>query len=499
MENWHDLRDLATQLFAEVAPRGVKDLDRLFEKWKSGFPRKQEVNFEQALPPDMRQQVLADIGIVEPPEVSSGSSHYLSYLTILNRLMERNIEELLQMSAEDVRALIVREGRRLQLSDLEIGELTTVLPQWIQKISNKVIFEFSPINIFEMTSPAKESGGSSSARFKGIIGQSAKMQSIFSCLERISASNLTVLIQGESGTGKELVAHAIHMNSPRSQENFIPVNCGALPDSIIESELFGHERGAFTGAVGQKIGYFEIADKGTIFLDEISETSLNTQVKLLRVLQEKRIRRVGGTRPIDVDIRVIAATNRDLLTLVREGSFRHDLYYRINEMTVTLPPLRERQGDLPLLIEHFLEKFAKENGRKTVPRLDPATRRLLFSYSWPGNIRELENVLKRTVVLADAVIQPSHLPPNLLEKPARSGSARSTSVSTGSLKDQLMSAEREIIQQSLENNRGNVSLTARVLKVSRRTLQRKMKALGIEGGDQENESENRPPAPDRAP
>jgi transcriptional regulator with PAS, ATPase and Fis domain len=201
---------------------------------------------------------------------------------------------------------------------------------------------------------------------------------------------------------------------------------------------------------------------------------LNFQVKLLRVLQERQIRRVGGVKAIDIDIRVIAATNRDLPALVREGTFRHDLYYRINEMAITLPPLRERQGDLPLLIDHFLEKFAREN-RKPVPTLDPQTRRLLFGYSWPGNIRELENVLKRAVVLADHVILPSHLPPHFLERRPVTAAIPGS----GSLEQQLMAAEREIILRALENNQHNVSVTARMLEISRRTLQRKMKELGI--------------------
>ncbi len=476
MDDSQRLKDLATQFFSEIAPRGVKDLDKLFEHWKSGIPKKQEVNFGMAMPPTMREQILKDIGMGEA-KGETAQTKYFGYLKVLNQLMEMNIENLLQLSQEDLTALIWQEGRRLGMREPEIQDLATVLPLWIQKISNKVIFEFSPINVYEVAghrdSPPPTSSG---AKFKGIIGQSEKMQSIFGCIERISASNLSVLIQGESGTGKELVAYAIHANSNRAGENFIPVNCGALPDSIIESELFGHEKGAFTGAIVQKIGYFEIANRGTIFLDEISETSLNTQVKLLRVLQEKKIRRVGGIKPIDVDIRVIAATNRDLPTAVREGSFRHDLYYRINEMTITLPPLRERQGDLPLLIEHFLEKFSKENN-KPAPKLDPQARRILFSYSWPGNIRELENVLKRAVVLADSAILPGHLPSNLLE---RRSTGTGSETGSGSLDDQLMAAEREIILKSLENNKRNVSLTAKVLKISRRTLQRKMKLLGID-------------------
>ncbi|MBF0547931.1 MAG: sigma-54-dependent Fis family transcriptional regulator [Candidatus Riflebacteria bacterium] len=475
MDETNNLKELATQLFSELAPKEVGEIDKLFEYWKTVLPKKQEINFASAMPPTMREAILKDIGF-EDVKPDFSQSRLLGYLHILNRLMERNIEELVHSSQDELITIVWQEGKKLNLRDSEIQELASVIPLWIQKISNKVIFEFSPINILEMTqaSAKSQTGKATSAKFSGIIGLSEKMQSIFSCLEKISASNLSVLIQGESGTGKELVAHAIHANSQRAKENFIPVNCGALPDSIIESELFGHEKGAFTGAIGQKSGYFEIANKGTIFLDEISETSLGFQVKLLRVLQERKVRRVGGTKPVDVDIRIISATNRDLALLVREGGFRHDLYYRVNEMTITIPPLRERKADLSLLTDHFLEKFAKENC-KPVPKISPAAKRVLFSYSWPGNIRELENVLKRAVVLADSAILPSHLPQNLFE--SREIAPKK---GEGSLEDQLMAAEREIIVRSLENNSNNVSVTAKFLKVSRRTLQRKMKFLGID-------------------
>ncbi|MBF0406017.1 MAG: sigma-54-dependent Fis family transcriptional regulator [Candidatus Riflebacteria bacterium] len=474
MSDQNKLKELATHLFSELAPKEVKEIDKIFEFWKAALPKKQETNFSLPMPPSMREMVLRDIGFTEV-QTDQTQNRLIGYLHILNRLMERNIEDLVHSSQEELTALIWQEGKKLGLRDQEINDLASILPLWIQRISNKVIFEFSPINICEMTQKAESTGKGrkSTSDFSGIIGSSEKMQSIFSCLERISTSNLSVLIQGESGTGKELVAKAIHNNSNRSKKNFIPVNCGALPDSIIESELFGHEKGAFTGATSQKTGYFEFADQGTIFLDEISETSLNFQIKLLRVLQEKQIRRVGGTKPVNIDIRVISATNRDLAKLAKAGEFRHDLFYRINEMTVTIPPLRERQSDLPLLIEHFLKKFSHENS-KPAPKISPAAKRLLHSYSWPGNIRELENVMKRAVVLADSAILPSHLPSNLYEnKNSSSGK------NDGSLEDQLMNAEREIILRALENNSNNVSSTAKILRISRRTLQRKMKFLGI--------------------
>lgn len=248
--------------------------------------------------------------------------------------------------------------------------------------------------------------------FEGIIGSSSKMQEVFKIVERVANSNATVLIRGESGTGKELIARAIHYNSPRAAKPFIAVSCAALPETLLESELFGYEKGAFTGAVGQKAGRFELAHQGTLFLDEVPEISPPVQVKLLRVLQEREFERVGGTKTIKVDVRLIAATNRDLEQLVAEGHFRPDLYYRLQVIQVFLPPLRERTEDIPLLVQHFVEKYNKENG-KCVKGVTDETMDLLMKYRWPGNVRELENVIERGVVLADAdedLITPDLLP-----------------------------------------------------------------------------------------
>lgn len=248
--------------------------------------------------------------------------------------------------------------------------------------------------------------------FEGIIGSSSKMQEVFKIVERVANSNATVLIRGESGTGKELIARAIHYNSPRAAKPFIAVSCAALPETLLESELFGYEKGAFTGAVGQKAGRFELAHQGTLFLDEVPEISPPVQVKLLRVLQEREFERVGGTKTIKVDVRLIAATNRDLEQLVAEGHFRPDLYYRLQVIQVFLPPLRERTEDIPLLVQHFIEKYNKENG-KCVKGVTDETMDLLMKYRWPGNVRELENVIERGVVLADAnedLITPDLLP-----------------------------------------------------------------------------------------
>ncbi len=234
--------------------------------------------------------------------------------------------------------------------------------------------------------------------FSNIIGRSARMLKIFATVEKIARTASTVLVQGESGTGKELIARAIHYNSPRSTKRFLSVNCGALPDNLLESELFGHERGAFTGAVKQKQGLFSEAHEGTLFLDEIGEMTPVMQVKLLRTLQERTVRKVGGTREEDIDVRVIAATNRDLEEQIGEGEFREDLFYRINVIPIMLPPLRQRREDIPLLVEHFASKVGRTLGLEKVPFSREAMR-LLEQYDWPGNVRELENVVERTLAL----------------------------------------------------------------------------------------------------
>lgn len=237
-------------------------------------------------------------------------------------------------------------------------------------------------------------------KFNEIVGNSGKMQEVYKIIERVANSNATVLIRGESGTGKELVAKAIHYNSPRSEKPFIAVSCAALPETLLESELFGYEKGAFTGAAGQKLGRFELANHGTLFMDEIGELSMGMQVKLLRALQERQFERIGGTKTINVDVRLVAATNKDLEAAVSAGEFRADLYYRLQVIQVFLPTLQERKEDIPPLVEHFIAKFNTENGRG-IKYVSQAALDMLMKYSWPGNIRELENAVERSVVLAD--------------------------------------------------------------------------------------------------
>jgi DNA-binding NtrC family response regulator len=309
-------------------------------------------------------------------------------------------------------------------------------------------------------------------RVEGIIGESGRMQEVLSLVRRVAPSDATVLIRGESGTGKELIARALHYASPRAAGPLVKVNCAALAESLLESELFGHEKGAFTGAVASRKGRFELADGGSIFLDEIGDLPPHLQVKLLRVLQEREFERVGSSRPIKVEVRLLAATHRDLEALVREGRFREDLYYRINVVTIVLPPLRERREDLPPLIEHFLRGFAGKNG-KTVRGLTREAREALLRYDYPGNIRELENLIERAVVLTrDDVIGVEDLP-LALEAPA------SGSVDEAGLIAAVEGLERRMIREALAKADGTQTRAAELLGISERVLRYKLKKYGL--------------------
>jgi len=306
-----------------------------------------------------------------------------------------------------------------------------------------------------------------------IIGNSKAMQTVYDLIAQVSKSNTTVLIRGESGTGKELVAHALHYNSHRSARPFIKVNCAALPETVIESELFGHEKGAFTGATGQRKGRFELAHGGSIFLDEIGDLSAAMQIKLLRVLQEKEFERVGGTATIKVDVRVIAATNRNLESLVEEEEFRQDLYYRLNVFPIHMPPLRERRTDVLLLADHFVEKYSREN-HKNIRRISTPAIDMLMSYHWPGNVRELENCIERAVILSNNdVIHGHHLPPTLQTAEA----TRTTH--TGTLQATLDNVERDLIVDALKSSRGNKAKAAQALGISERLMGLRVKKHGI--------------------
>jgi Nif-specific regulatory protein len=307
-----------------------------------------------------------------------------------------------------------------------------------------------------------------------IIGNSNKMREVFQMISQVSDSNATVLIRGESGTGKELVANAVHNNSPRANQPIVKLNCAAIPSNLIESELFGHEKGAFTGAIKQKPGKFELANRGSIFLDEIGSIDLSVQVKLLRVLQEKEFERVGGQQPRKTDVRIIAATNKNLEQAVEDGSFRGDLYYRLNVFPIYLPPLRERKTDILLLAEYFLEKYSGEN-KKEIRRLSTPAIDMLMAYHWPGNVRELENCMERAVLLCDqGVIHSYHLPPTL-----QTGE-HSDTLPAFSLEDAVTNLEREMIMDALKNSSGNISMAAQMLKTTVRKISYKLKNLGID-------------------
>lgn len=315
---------------------------------------------------------------------------------------------------------------------------------------------------------------SSRFRINNIIGNSNKMREVFQMISQVSKSNATVLVRGESGTGKELTANAIHYNSLRAGQPFVKVNCAALPSNLIESELFGHEKGAFTGAFKQKRGKFELADKGTIFLDEIGSVSLDVQVKLLRVLQEKEFERVGGYRTIKSDVRIIAATNKNLEQAVEQETFRSDLYYRLNVFPIYMPPLRERKTDILLLADHFLEKYAEENG-KAIRRFSTPAIDMLMQYHWPGNVRELENCIERAVLLCEeGVIHSYHLPPTVQT------AEESGTLPAKSLEDMVANLEREIIIDALKTTRGNMAKAARLLKTTERKFAYKAKKHGVD-------------------
>ena len=312
-------------------------------------------------------------------------------------------------------------------------------------------------------------------RFENIIARSPRMQQVIEVVKVVARSNATVLITGESGTGKELVARAIHSQSYRKDRPFVAVSCAALPESLLESELFGHEKGAFTGAHALRKGKFEVADTSTLFLDEIGDMSANIQAHLLRVLEEKEFNRVGGNELIKVDVRVVSATNRDMKEAVRTGRFREDLYYRLNVVTIELPALRERKEDIPLLADHFLKKFNVEN-RKELSGFSPEATEYLLRHDWPGNVRELENTVERAVILArGAVIEAGDLNQQRALTGRQGPSARS-----------LREMEREYIKAVLAENAYNFSVTARTLGISRATLYKKVKEYGLGVQKQDN-------------
>src|SRR5437588_9726055 len=310
--------------------------------------------------------------------------------------------------------------------------------------------------------------------FSNIVGTSGPMRQVYEQIAQVARTNTTVLLRGESGTGKELIAHAIHYNSPRAKRPFIKVSCAALPESLIESELFGYEKGAFTGAQSRKKGRFELAEGGRLFLDEIGDVNPTTQSKLLRVLQEREFERLGGTDTIKVNVRLVAATNKDLTKAIAEGQFREDLYYRLNVFSIFMPPLRERKSDVLLLADHFLEKFSREHG-KSIKRISTPAIDMLTSYHWPGNVRELENVMERAVLVCETgVIHGHHLPPTLQT------AERSGTITRLSLEGAVGAYESDLIQDALKTTRGNRKRAAQLLDTTERILGYKVKKYGID-------------------
>jgi DNA-binding NtrC family response regulator len=317
--------------------------------------------------------------------------------------------------------------------------------------------------------------------FQNILSKNPHMHAMFELIKNVADTNSTVLIEGETGTGKEQVARAIHGSSHARSGPLVAVNCAALPETLLESELFGHEKGAFTSAVSQRRGRFELANGGTMFLDEVGDVPATMQAKLLRVLQERRFERVGGTESIEVDVRVIAATNRSLQKLVRHGTFREDLFYRLNVVKIDLPPLRDRQEDIPLLVTHFAEKFCKPN--ETPKQVSPAAMQVLLSYRWPGNIRELENAIERACVTSrDSFIEPENLPPEVTNPPAPKMPFHVDldRPLPSLLREAAASIEQQYIRKALKKTRGNVGRCARICGLSRRSITAKITEYKID-------------------
>jgi Nif-specific regulatory protein len=310
--------------------------------------------------------------------------------------------------------------------------------------------------------------------FSHIIGNSGPLRQVYEQVTQVARTNTTILLRGESGTGKELIAHAIHYNSLRSAKPFIKVSCAALPETLIESELFGYEKGAFTGAQGRKKGRFELAEGGTLFLDEVGDLNVSTQIKLLRVLQEREFERLGGTETIKANVRLVAATNKDMERAIAEGAFREDLYYRLNVFAIFMPPLRDRKSDVLLLADHFLEKYAREH-HKSIKRISTPAIDMLASYHWPGNVRELENIIERAVLVCETnVIHGHHLPPTLQ---TAEGSGTVTRLS---LESTVESFERDIIMDALKTTRGSRKRAAKLLDTTERIIGYKVKKYGID-------------------
>ena len=388
-----------------------------------------------------------DLTFICSPIIENGKvTGTLSVIRIYNPHISYNEDnQLLSIIGSMISRTV--SNRQERLEEMEVLKLKNV------QLQTKLENEFKPGNI---------------------VGNSSKMHDVYSLVSMVAETNSTVLIRGESGIGKELIADAIHLSSPRAKKNFIKVNCSALPDTLIESELFGHEKGAFTGAEARRKGRFELADGGTIFLDEIGDIPLSTQVKLLRLIQQREFERLGGTETIKIDVRIICATNRNLEELMQNNEFREDLYYRINVFPIFMPPLRDRRNDIPSLVDHFIEKFNKRNNSK-INRITTSALNMLMVYRWPGNIRELENCIERACILnKDGVIHSYDMPPSLQ-------TADSTNTKAlGGMTFTLEQVERQLIREALVSSTGNIAKAADELKVTERMLGIRLKKYNID-------------------
>lgn len=400
------------------------------------------------------------VGIADPyakaPGLDLARRHKILAVTDYHELLQGDVDLVIDVTGNNA----VREALEKEREGIEVigGLAAKFMWQLIEeRIKSKMMRE---------TIRARYS-------FENMIGKNKKMEGIYALIPKIATTKATVLIEGESGTGKELVAHSIHQYSTREEKAFIRVNCAALAESLLESELFGHVRGAFTGAVAHKLGRFELADGGTLFLDEIGEISLSTQAKLLRAVQDGEIEKVGDARRVKVDVRVIAATNKDLKKAVEMGEFRHDLYYRLKVVPILLPPLRDRKDDIPLLVDHFIARFNKEMGRK-VTQVEPEVMATLNAYDFPGNIRELENIIEHAMVFCTGdTLEAEHLQKEI--QPARK-SVINTVVED---EDPIHAMEEALILKVLTQTKWNFKKTAERLKMSRTTLWRKIKTYGL--------------------
>lgn len=435
----------------------VDDDEAILKQVKWAFDGEYEVETSRG----EREEVLELVRVFRPQVVGldinlSGSREGREGLELLNEILkEDNLAKVVIITANESRdnaIAAIRSGAfDFYVKPIDIEEL-------------KIIFTRA-VHIREIEESIKKQRLPGDVSFAGLIGCSPQMQRVFNLIEVVSQSDFTVLITGESGTGKELVARAIHNLSQRKERPFVVVNCGAIPESLLESELFGYKKGAFTGAVSNKKGRFELANHGTLFLDEIGELPLSLQVKLLRVLQDKIIQPVGSDQDVPLNIRIIAATNADLRKKIKEGSFREDLFYRLNVINIEMPSLRERGDDILLLAQYFVDKFSKQVGKKVLAISEEAIERL-SSYHWPGNVRELENTMLRAVVMCDStIIKPDHV---FLE---RSEEVKSDMFSLpDSLKKAKEIVERQLILRALEKTDWNISLSAKILEISRTQL-----------------------------